>query len=284
MAAAGTQLCTGINRGPLTTTFTPPSTCLGTTSAFLAGFQAPPSNQHTVYYVGLWTPALPDYVTDYTGDSCVPQATGAISLEGPWYFSPGICPSGYSPAAPLSTVPSNCDQTVALAESITAWACCPSGYSINAALTDVDWLTNNLCISTAPGAATLTNVWPISWVSEAGDFASLSTWPISPPSGIVESTVVITNPTVIAEAIPVMWQSTDTQVQSWFDSHQASGSLSVTDSGGSSATASPSPTQSATTASATSTQSSSTWDHSRSSERSVAALVAMTLIVAILAC
>jgi hypothetical protein len=78
-----------------------------------------------------------------------------------------------------------------------------------------DWWAT-VCVSSAAGPATLTNVWPASWVFANGDFVSSSIWPVSPPSGFVQSATVITNPTVFAEGIPIMWESTDTQVQSWF--------------------------------------------------------------------
>lgn len=113
------------NRGPLTTTFTPPSTCLETTSVFLAGYRAPPTAQTTLYYVGFWTQALPDYVpSPYTSDSCMPSAATPVPLQSSWYHSPGICPASYTPAASLLTLP--CDSEISTLTSVTAWVCCPS--------------------------------------------------------------------------------------------------------------------------------------------------------------
>lgn len=126
MAALPTQFCWAGNRGALTTTFTPPSTCLETTSVFLAGLLVPPSAQSTFYYVGLWTQALPDILPNYVSDSCMPPAATPIDLGQAWYYSPGICPSAYSPAAPLLTLPNICHSATTLPESVTAWLCCPS--------------------------------------------------------------------------------------------------------------------------------------------------------------
>lgn len=74
-----------------------------------------------------------------------------------------------------------------------------------------DWWAT-VCVSSAAGPEMLTSVWPVSWVLANGDFGSSSIWPVSPPSGIIPSATVISNPTVFAEGIPVMWESTDTQV------------------------------------------------------------------------
>lgn len=131
---------------------------------------------------------------------------------------------------------------------------------------------------------TLTSVWPVSWVSAAGDFKSSTFWPISPPTGIIESAVVITNPTVVAEGIPIMWESTDTQVQSWFDRRQGSGSLSTTGSVPTPLTTAPSPTQSVTTPTPTSTntQTSRAWGRGRGYDYSMVVLGAMSLIATII--
>lgn len=119
------DICWAGNRGHLTTTFTPPSTCLDTTSVYLGGYLAPPSAQGTTYYVGFWTGNWPAYVTDYVSEPCMPPAVTPIPLYEAWYYSPGICPSAYTPAARLLTAPNNCDVVAAVPESVTAWVCCP---------------------------------------------------------------------------------------------------------------------------------------------------------------
>jgi hypothetical protein len=137
-------------------------------------------------------------------------------------------------------------------------------------MTDKDWGLSTVCVSTAPGPATLTNVWPVSWVSANLDFDTYSFWPPTLPSGIILPTTVITKPTVIAEAIPIMWESTDTLVQSWFDRVQGSVPTHLTTS--------PPPTQSATTPTSTNTKTSGALNRGRGNNLSVAALGALSLI------
>jgi hypothetical protein len=114
------EFCWAGNRGALTTTFTLPSTCLETTSLILYGIDIPQPSQATVYYVGL----MPG--SGGVSDSCMPPAATPVSLEEAFYYSPGICPSSYSPAAQLLTLPNICHSAAALPETVTAWVCCPS--------------------------------------------------------------------------------------------------------------------------------------------------------------
>ena len=92
-----TQFCWAGNRGALTTTFTPPSTCLATTSVYLSGYLAPPSAQETVYYVG-WVPTVPDYLPNDVNDPCLPPPTTPLNLVGQamvlftWYLSKRLHP------------------------------------------------------------------------------------------------------------------------------------------------------------------------------------------------
>lgn len=104
------------NRGPLTTTFTPPSTCLATTTVHVLGYMLAPSAQSSDYYIGLWPPDLPGYLIDTTSNPCIPPAPTPVPLYQPFYYSPGICPSSYTPAIPLAVQK----------PSATAWLCCPS--------------------------------------------------------------------------------------------------------------------------------------------------------------
>lgn len=92
----------------------------------------------------------------------------------------------------------------------------------------------------------------------------------------------MTRPTVIAEGVTIMWESTDTEVQSWFDHYQGSGSLSMAGSISTPLTTSPPPTQSVATSIATSTKTSSAPDRGRGNNLSVAALGALLLIAVLL--
>ena len=118
----GLQACWAGNRGPATTTFTPPTVCLSTTSVLILGIDEPPPQQGIYYYIGFWTQAGPDELT--FSDPCMPPIATPINI-GPWYYSPGICPSAYTPAGQLLTIPNICHSEAALAESVTAWVCCP---------------------------------------------------------------------------------------------------------------------------------------------------------------
>lgn len=153
------------------------------------------------------------------------------------------------------------------------------GYSQATAIRSNGWIASTNCVSTAAGPRTLTSVWPASWVSAAEDFASVSTWPIIPPSGIIQPSVVINDPTVMAEGISIMWESTDTQIQSWFNHYGGSGSPKTTESVPTHlTTAAPSPTQSVTTPTATNVQSSRAWERGRGNKLYMAVLGAALLV------
>jgi len=103
------------NLGPLTTVFTPPSTCLETTTCDA------PCNQVAGFEVG----AFWDDVS-----ACYPTGTKSLDLHTlPYYWSPGICPSGWAPYQSIGTgVPVTVSgyDTGMLPSSVTAWLCCPS--------------------------------------------------------------------------------------------------------------------------------------------------------------
>lgn len=95
------------NKGPLTTTFTPPSTCL--------------AEQRTVYP---WQGAYPNLMIGCQGpggNECCPDEWGTNR-----YFSPGVCPSGYFGCTLPST--RQRDETTNL--------CCPSSFDCP---TQVGW-------------------------------------------------------------------------------------------------------------------------------------------------
>jgi hypothetical protein len=151
-------------------------------------------------------------------------------------------------------------------------------YSVPTSATSDVGLGQSICVTTAQGAAALTSVWPVSWVSANGELQYSTTGPIIPPSGIMQSNVVINNPTVIAAGIPIMWESTDTLVQSWFDHYQSSGSFSTTSSNPNYLTTSPPPTQSVAKSTATNIQTSRASDRGTGKTLSIAILGALSLI------
>lgn len=100
------------NVGPLTTVFTGPTTCLSTTTGIgegVAGF----------YVAAFWS--------DVT--ACYPSGTQQLNLHTAYFYSPGICPSGWVPVASLeSDLPTTVSSysVYALPRETTAWLCCPS--------------------------------------------------------------------------------------------------------------------------------------------------------------
>lgn len=97
------------NLGPLTTAFTPPSTCFYTT-AFPATV-----GLFDVTGAGLGFAQTQLEIVSNVATACYPSGYGGYG-DSSHYFSPGICPSGYSTGIP-STVS---EETQAL--------CCPSGF------------------------------------------------------------------------------------------------------------------------------------------------------------
>lgn len=100
------------NVGPLTTTFTAPSTCLETTTV-----------QNTnAYYVAAFWDDVPE---------CYPPGTDTqYNFHTlPQYYSPGLCPKGWAPitsaGADFPTTATDYAQWV-IAPETQVWLCCPS--------------------------------------------------------------------------------------------------------------------------------------------------------------
>jgi hypothetical protein len=98
------------NLGPLTTAFVPPSTCFYTT-AF-------PATSELFDYTGagLGYAQTQLSIVSNVASACYPSRYGEYG-DSSNYFSPGICPSGYSRAVPTT-----------VSEEMRA-LCCPSGFS-----------------------------------------------------------------------------------------------------------------------------------------------------------
>jgi len=110
------------------------------------------------------------------------------------------------------------------------------------------WSFTRTCVSSAPGAAALTNLWPDP--SSAVETSRQHSGPPAPEN--ILSTTVVTKPTVSAQGIVIMWESTDTGVQSWFESVRASTGSRPTNPTASGTTTTPAPTlQTAMTAPST---------------------------------
>lgn len=101
------------NLGPLTTVFTGPTSCLATTT-----LKPPGSN---AYYVAAFWDDVP---------ACYPPGITPFNFHTiPQYYSPGICPSGWSPVTSVGgdwpTTAS--DYSIwAIPSKTNVWLCCPS--------------------------------------------------------------------------------------------------------------------------------------------------------------
>jgi len=111
MSVPSTNIYDVDNVGPLTTVFSGPTSCLATTTYVggVAGF----------YVAAFW-----DDVT-----ACYPSGTQSLKLHTGYFYSPGICPSGWAPVVSLETdIPKTASgySTYKLGSQTTAWLCCPS--------------------------------------------------------------------------------------------------------------------------------------------------------------
>lgn len=96
-----------LNAGPLTTIFTPPTTCLDVITSGLSPY-SPGYSLFIGHFGPYYSPAL----------TCSPTATALINYyTDNYYWSPGYCPSGYTTAC--SYTPVN------LGPKVTASLCCP---------------------------------------------------------------------------------------------------------------------------------------------------------------
>lgn len=93
-------------------------------------------------------------------------------------------------------------------------------------MTNALFTTNFACASVAPGPATLTNIWS----GPHGDSTTDTVWPITVPTGAVTPSAVLTKPTVMALGIPVLWESTDSEVVSWFNNYESNTDPGITSS------------------------------------------------------
>ncbi|KMU81752.1 hypothetical protein CISG_02770 [Coccidioides immitis RMSCC 3703] len=168
-----------VNRGPLTTTFTPPTTCFQTASRVVMVLGT--STGTTTYY-GHW----------FKGDTaCYPTGTMPASLLqeptfwGTYLYSPGLhCPRGWSTAGQITGSWQDLDVTGSTSGAI----CCLSFRTdlvFHRALSY--YAKNHQCRRILSESATLT-------FSHAG---------------VVKTTVLDTTLSVYADGIPLIWESSD---------------------------------------------------------------------------
>ncbi|KAJ6021520.1 hypothetical protein N7540_007024 [Penicillium herquei] len=120
----------------LTTTFTAPTRCF-TDTYFIENLSGTDYYTTTVTTgeTGWWLQLGP---TNW--DTCFPSA---YEISTDFYYSPGVCPSGYWTAS----------QSV-YSDGETRATCCPNNYNVQTR-SDLDWFTTNKCTS----RATTSSVW-----------------------------------------------------------------------------------------------------------------------------
>ncbi|KAJ5807873.1 hypothetical protein N7474_009142, partial [Penicillium riverlandense] len=171
-SSASPDITRYFNRGPLTTTFTPPTTCLQTLSEVV--YYVDGTAESTTYY-GHW-------YGDNTGYTCFPTGTvpGTL-LASPTYwdtywYSPGLCcPTGWTTAGQLAGSWDGLDVTGSTSGAI----CCPSGMNF--------YSENHEC----------------SQVLSAKDTITIA------KAGVAIESILTTPITVYADGIPLIWDKSD---------------------------------------------------------------------------
>ncbi|PVI04275.1 hypothetical protein DM02DRAFT_669263 [Periconia macrospinosa] len=166
-------------RGPLTSVFTPPSSC----------FQLTRSQDNSNFYVG-------HGADRYFDPSCFPSAKSDLQDIKYWtsyYYSPAICPQGYSTVEIFHTNFPGFEKSdgVPLGPETSAGLCCPSGYGYSA--------HGHLCSSSISRNQVLSYIHPTT-TGQSWNQGSLTTSTASAES------------IVVGNGIPIWWQKTDEAV------------------------------------------------------------------------
>ncbi|KAF2664793.1 hypothetical protein BT63DRAFT_418131 [Microthyrium microscopicum] len=170
---------------PLTTIFTPPSNCLN----------------DIISSSGLWI--APGFMS-----SCFPSGF----VPGMSYtFSPGICPSGYW--YPDQSVNQQVMATTTLQE--TAMACCPSHYTyLEQSAICKSWIGNTLSVGTSSPVTLsntlITTIPRLSYTTYSSGTSAIMTRTLSDNVQLTRDAQ--SSDYVLAEAIYVQYQSTDSQI------------------------------------------------------------------------
>ncbi|KAI1874092.1 uncharacterized protein JN550_002671 [Neoarthrinium moseri] len=162
--------------GALTTAFTPPSDCATAGLGYV--INSPLDNTSTAMYF---------LTTGAQNPTCFPSSKVPESTD---YYSPGLCPQGYTAACLTSTVLSRGNGF----ESIVT--CCPTVQKFNcfSGIPSRDWGGRDFCTATVTSAT-------INAVPTLSD---------SPEDGL--GMLVLTSPIVNALGIQVRHQSTDSEI------------------------------------------------------------------------
>lgn len=209
LIAKRTSIAGWTSLGPITSLWTPPASCYLTTTTY----------NGSLYIYDHFTGSIISSISCNPPIPWLPIVTSnAVEFFGPatWtsrYYSPAVCPSGWSTAWDLSQN----WQTAVGDNANTAYLCCPTGFSAP---------TNTLepCTSYLSSGSTLSNVWSRPTASSQ---VSIGSSPVMAPS------VLKTSQRVDAMPLVVLWQSTDTQILDLLRSISATSSASPTSTGAS---------------------------------------------------
>ncbi|KAE8446807.1 hypothetical protein EG329_011584 [Mollisiaceae sp. DMI_Dod_QoI] len=217
------------NRGPLTTIFTPPASCLTETTV-----------------VSFPTTALANRTSTFTttkifinhfswGDgNCYPSTIATFDGSTRWgngyYYSPGICPTGWASACQIST--NALGFPTSISSQTSAVMCCPSNWECVGGTTT---LTAHGCSTALLAGETLTSVWlppqpTPSITMPLPDVRDLTTW------------TVPKNTSAVCDGIPVLWQNTDIQILALLGITPTSSSQTSSPTGSQSSNTSPTST------------------------------------------
>ncbi|KAF2645949.1 hypothetical protein P280DRAFT_465689 [Massarina eburnea CBS 473.64] len=168
------------NRGPITTAFSPPASCLDTMTMYGRG---------TLYFGHFYGPFID--TACYPAGANTQKLTDATSWDT-YYYSPAICPYGWTTATTFSAAyPGNNATTwIRLGPGTTAGVCCPSGHKY--------WGLGHLCTSRVTQNQLITYIVPTNNGVEILRPVSSSTQP--------------SDSSIRGDGVPIWWQSSDMEV------------------------------------------------------------------------
>ncbi|KAF2495790.1 hypothetical protein BU16DRAFT_538425 [Lophium mytilinum] len=185
------------NVASLTSVFTPPASCA--TPCFFPNDQ----NRSDV--------ALINTACSYSGNDhreCEPGSYNSSATVFP-YYSPGLCPHGYTAAcSPISEL--------YFAPNITAQVCCPTGFQCNHYDYQGDYSAQ--CFSYVPVSSSITPIFLFPNISATGQQPVYYSFTASPVTYIA---------TVAYAGITVAWEATDTAIVKLLASSSSALSVSL---------------------------------------------------------
>ncbi|KAM3067644.1 hypothetical protein ACMFMG_000042 [Clarireedia jacksonii] len=173
------NVISAFNRGPLLTTYTPPTSCVST---YTFG---------TVMYFG-------HNVESYIDPACYPSSTTEYGNgQAAWYvyyYSPGVCPEGYATATTFTSSWGRSNTLLAIGSDTTVALCCPSKFSYAS--------DGHACVSTFSSITSkLTYINP--------QLNAINQWVSTSASPPLITTASGDPYHIYGDGIPIMWQESD---------------------------------------------------------------------------